>query len=244
MIASVREGHRFHRQHGLSLIELMIVMVLGLIVVAAAYNAYMGTARSARFNEGLQTLQENGRYGIGVLQKSLRLAGYSPNRLLEPLDIASGSATSIVVQVTDEYDCGGGDTSLATDPGIAVNTYSFVAPVAGDPSSGYIECTGNVTGSPIRLVDNVEAFRVLYGLDTDFDDFREPERFVPWSAGLNVGQVVAVRVALLVNSGVPMRRASAPTTYAVLDSTVTTDATTSLYARHVYSSTIALRNAW
>lgn len=228
------------RQAGLSLIELMIAMVLGLIVVAAAFNAYMGTSRSAQFNSGLQALQENGRYGIGVMQQSLRLAGYSPNGLLVPLDVAAGSDTSLIVQVTEAFDCGGGDTATAATPGVAINTYTFVPPVGGDVTSGYLSCTGNVSGTPVRLVDNLEAFRVLYGLDSDFDEFREPERFVPWSAGIDPAEVVALRVALLANSAEPVRRRSAEETHVVLDSTVTTN---DAFARHVYSSTIGLRNA-
>ncbi len=242
-LARTRIGSRSRtaqHQAGLSLIELMIAMVLGLIVLAAAYNAYTGTTRSARFNDGLQALQENGRYGIGVLQRSLRLAGYSPNGLLAPLDIAAGSATTLVMQVTEAYDCGGGDTAGAPTPGVAINTYTFVPPAAGDVTSGYISCTGNVSGTPVRLIENVEAFRVLYGLDSDFDDTREPERFVPWSAGIDAAEVVALRVALLANSGQPVRRQSAELTYTVLDTNV---ATNDAYARHVYASTIGLRNA-
>ena len=65
------------QQAGLSLVELMISMVLGLIIVAAVFNIYTGNSRTARFTEGLQIMQENGRYGVSVLQRGLRLAGFS-----------------------------------------------------------------------------------------------------------------------------------------------------------------------
>ena len=229
------------RQGGFSLVELMIALVLGLVVLAAGYNAYAGTSRSARFNTGLQTLQENGRYGISVLQRSLRLAGYSPDSVLLPIDIEAGSDNAIAARVTEARDCGGGDTSTATLPGVAVNTYTFVPPVAGDPDSGFISCTGNVSGEPVRLVEHVESFRVLYGLDTDYDEFREPERFVAWDAGIDPSEIVALRVALMVNSGAPVRRLEIAETHTVLDTTVTTD---DAYARHVYSTTIGFRNGW
>ncbi len=226
-------------QGGLSLVELMIAMVLGLVVVAAAYNTYIGTSRSARFNNGLQTLQENGRYGIGVLQNDLRLAGYSPTGLLLPVDIAASSANSITARSTAPYDCGGGDTTLAADAGVAVNTYTFVPPIGGEVSSGFITCTGNVSAAPVRLVDNVEAFRVLYGLTTDYDGPHIPERFVPWDATVDPGQVVALRVALLVNSGTAIRRRDVEQTHVVLDTRIDSN---DAIARNVYSATIALRN--
>ena len=66
------------KQRGLSLVELMISLVVGLILIAAVFNMYTGNVRSARFTDGMQAIQENGRYGISVLQRGLRLAGYSP----------------------------------------------------------------------------------------------------------------------------------------------------------------------
>jgi len=116
---------RFSRERGLSLIELMIAMVLGLLIISALFNIFAGTKRSTEFSDGLRTMQENGRYGIATLQQSMRLAGYSTelNNTFPPLDIAAGSDSSIVVQMVASYDCNG--KSTAPVGGIAVNTYSF-----------------------------------------------------------------------------------------------------------------------
>ena len=222
---------------GVSLIELMIGMVLGLIVVAAVFNVYTGTARSARFSDGLQTLQENGRHGIGVLQRGLRLAGYSTTVPLVPLDIAGADATgagatTVIVNTTAASDCAGGST--AATGGVASNVYRF------DPARNAITCAavGTAETDAIELIDDVDAFRVLYGLDEDDDG--TPERFVPWSAGLAPRSVAALRVALLVNSGSPIRARERAQDHAMLDVVETLPA--DRLVRHVFQSTVLVRN--
>ena len=86
------------KQQGLSLVELMISMVLGLIVVSGLFNMYLGSNRSSQFSNGLQQMQENGRYGVSTLQKGFRLAGYSAGEIVEPIDIAASDDSTVVVK--------------------------------------------------------------------------------------------------------------------------------------------------
>jgi len=214
------------------LVELMIAMVLGLIVVAAVFNVYSGTSRSARFSEGLQSLQQNGSYGTGVLQRAFRLAGYSAAAPLMPLDIANGDQTTVIVRTQATVDCAGGST-LASG-GVATNVYRF------DAARALITCTdpGTAAADAIELVDNVDAFRVLYGLDEDGDG--APERFVPWAADLAPRSVAALRFSMLINSGSPIRARSRQQRYTLLDQV--RQPGPDRIVRHVFQSTVQLRN--
>lgn len=227
-----RHGHRRRaggRQRGLSLVELMIAMLLGLIVVAGVYNMYVGTRHSSRFTEGLQRMQENGRFGVSVLQRGLRLAGYSPTVPLGALDMAAGSDSRIVVQLLQGHDCNGNETAADN---IAVNTY------AHDAVANTITCTGNAAkATAMPIVEGVEGFRVLYGLDEDGDDV--PERYVPHDAALDPGRIAALRFALLVNSGEPIRTRAVSESYVLLDRVIERE---DRVARTVFSSTVKLRN--
>lgn len=217
-------------QQGMSLIELMIGMVLGLIVVSAVFNMYTGSQRSSRFSEGLQAMQENGRYGVSVLQRGLRLAGFSPNARLAPLDIANGDANTIIVQAMQPFDCNG--QSTAGTAGLAVNTYRL------DAASQQITCQGNsAAATAMPVVEGVEAMRILYGLDDDGDDV--PERYVPHAAGIDPGTVSALRFALLVNSGMPIRTRATNETHVLLDTEV---ASNDRVARNVFTGSVKLRN--
>ena len=220
------------KQAGFTLIELMIALVLGLIVIAAVINMYVGSSRSSTFTRGLQTMQENGRYGVSALQRGFRLAGFSPDRVINPVDVAKSSSESITVVMQRSYDCNGNDTATSTEPGYAINTYAL------DTATNTITCQGSGVGSsPMPLVEGVDEFRVLYGLDTDDD--RVPESYVAHFPGMPANQIVGIRFALLVNSGIPIRSRPSNEQHVVLDEVVPKD---DRFARHVFSSTVMLRN--
>jgi prepilin-type N-terminal cleavage/methylation domain-containing protein len=231
----MRRSTRVGRQHqaGLSLIELMITLVLGLIIIAAVFNMYTGNSRSARFTEGLQTMQENGRYGVSVLQRGLRLAGYSQDGYIDAFDIANSAENTIVVRSEQAFDCNGGDT-VSTD-GLAINTYRH------NDATKQLTCEGNVAGAvEMSVVDGVDEFRILYGIDADGDETTsEPQRYIAYNNAINPAQVVSLRFSLLVNSDKPIRTRKANKTYVVLDKQVPSN---DRIAREVYSSTVKLRN--
>lgn len=64
------------RQRGLSLIELMISVTIGLILAAGIMQIFISNKQTYRLQEGLSRLQENGRFAIELLAKDLRMAGY------------------------------------------------------------------------------------------------------------------------------------------------------------------------
>jgi len=65
-----------HRQQGLSLIELMIAMVIGLVLLLGLVQV-MGASRSAyQLSTGVARTQENARFAVDFLQRDLRMAGH------------------------------------------------------------------------------------------------------------------------------------------------------------------------
>jgi type IV pilus assembly protein PilW len=60
--------------HGLSLIELMVAMVLGLVLVAGAAKVYVGGRRSHDLNESVARMQESARFALAVLEPDIRLS--------------------------------------------------------------------------------------------------------------------------------------------------------------------------
>lgn len=63
-------------QAGVTLIELMIAMLIGLILTATVIQIFIGSQQTSRFQESLSRIQENGRYGLSVLVSDLRAADY------------------------------------------------------------------------------------------------------------------------------------------------------------------------
>lgn len=66
---------KFRSEAGLSLIELMIAMALGLITIAAVGYVYLGTSRTYRTEDALARMQEGARYAFEVISNDLRMAG-------------------------------------------------------------------------------------------------------------------------------------------------------------------------
>lgn len=63
---------------GLSLIELMISMLLGLLVVASASAIFLSNRQTYRATEGLGRVQESGRMAFELMARDLREAGGVP----------------------------------------------------------------------------------------------------------------------------------------------------------------------
>jgi type IV pilus assembly protein PilW len=64
------------RQLGLSLIELMIAMVLGVLITFAATNLFLQSKISYLEDEEYGRLQENGRYALRLISRELSMAGF------------------------------------------------------------------------------------------------------------------------------------------------------------------------
>ncbi|MBT0964002.1 PilW family protein [Denitromonas iodatirespirans] len=64
------------RQQGLSLIEVMVGMLIGLFILGGMVTLFFGNQQTYRYNEELSRLQENSRFATEILQRHLRMAGH------------------------------------------------------------------------------------------------------------------------------------------------------------------------
>ncbi|MDH3759930.1 MAG: PilW family protein [Gammaproteobacteria bacterium] len=110
-------------------------------------------------------------------------------------------------------------------------TYSIQAGASGEPALWRSE-----NGTDLELVDGVEQMQVLYGLDTDDDDF--PNRYVTIDNVPNTFDVMAVRLMLLVRSDTDFI-AEDNQAYSYNGNNVTA---ADRRLRQVFTTTIALRN--
>lgn len=87
------------QQQGLTLIELMISIALGLIVLLALTTVFANSSRSRMEMDKSNRQTENGRYAAQLLENNLRLAGYlsdfDPSVLTSPAAIPDICATSV-----------------------------------------------------------------------------------------------------------------------------------------------------
>lgn len=66
------------RQRGLTLIEMMIAVALGLLILAAILQLFTASRQTYRFQQNVARMQENARIAVEILQRSVRDAGFEP----------------------------------------------------------------------------------------------------------------------------------------------------------------------
>lgn len=67
-----------HRQDGLTLVELMVAMALGLILMIGVSEIYISNIKSFRTSENLAVVQENARIAFELMSRDIREAGSTP----------------------------------------------------------------------------------------------------------------------------------------------------------------------
>ena len=63
-------------QRGVTLIELMVAMTLGVIILGSALAMFSANKQSFRFSKALARVQDNGRFAIQSMARDIRMAGY------------------------------------------------------------------------------------------------------------------------------------------------------------------------
>lgn len=64
-------------QNGLTLIELMIAMMLGVFLMVGILKIFSSSKQAYKLQENLSRLQENGRFAMDFITKDVRMAGYT-----------------------------------------------------------------------------------------------------------------------------------------------------------------------
>tara|TARA_Y100001001_G_C8015367_1_gene311396 strand:- start:6106 stop:7212 length:1107 start_codon:yes stop_codon:yes gene_type:complete len=65
----------FNKMSGLSLVELMIALLLGVILTLGATQVYLGTSQTYRLTDAVSHVQENIRFASSMMQRDIRGAG-------------------------------------------------------------------------------------------------------------------------------------------------------------------------
>lgn len=65
-----------NKQRGLTLIEIMIALVIGLIITAGIIQVFSSTRQSNRVHEAISRMQETGRMALEVLARDIRMADF------------------------------------------------------------------------------------------------------------------------------------------------------------------------
>jgi type IV pilus assembly protein PilW len=179
-------------QSGMSLLELLISLSLGLLLLTGIGTIYVGSNQTYRVQEQNARIQESGRYALDVIGRSLRQAGYRNISLVPDAfltDFAGVPITGTATTVTVQYDGTGGPNCIGT--GVAVGT---IVNDAFDLNGTDLRCNNQ------PLVSNVEDLQFLYGIDNDVPSDNSADQYIAAPTAAQLGQIVSVRACVLIRS--------------------------------------------
>jgi type IV pilus assembly protein PilW len=198
------------RSGGFTIVEVMVALAISAILILGVINIFMASRTSYTMQSGVSRLQENARFALDVMSRSIGMAGLDTDgngvpvrgfNLAATLDNndenadfrftqANGKASdSISVTYDSATDCLGQNSG-----GTATDTFYI--------SGTSLMCLGNGSGTPQPIADGIENMQILYGEDTDADGIAN--RYVSaanvsdW--GSNNGGIASIRIALLADT--------------------------------------------
>ena len=139
---------------GLTLVELMISMMLGLLVVGSASAIFISNRQTYRATEGLGRVQENGRMAFELMSRDLREAGGNPcgnADRKEPMKLVN------VLNATSNWWANwsdgivGYEAAMTTAPANRIAGTDAVALMSGDTSSGVTVVSHNPTSAQFQV---------------------------------------------------------------------------------------------
>jgi len=189
-------------QFGLSLIELMVAMTLGLMITMTLGYILMGSRSTYRTQDASARVQDTGRFALEYIGRQLRSAGRTdipPGNIMLPAVATPivGTASTLTVQYQDSDmgkvanqipDCNGFNVAGDVVPGTGgANHYATVINAISLDGQRQLQCDGNggITQPFAEEVEELQ-FRYTTGNGT-------------WTAA-SVSPVVAVEACIRVRS--------------------------------------------
>lgn len=121
-------------QRGLTLIELMISLTIGLLILTAVLVVYLGSRSAYRSSDSLARVQEAGRFALDFIAQDARMSAFMGCRARN-LSLAEGSLTNITQPVVGYTGAGDGVQGFENGVGWTNPTLATATPIvraAGD----------------------------------------------------------------------------------------------------------------
>lgn len=199
----------------MSLIEVMVVLVIGLLILLTLFLLLFGTRQTYTTESGIAQLQDRQRLAFSMLSNVIKTAGYYPNPVtqtrLTALPVATGytAAGQVIFGVAGastttpdtlrvRFQTASGDSIVncqgGTNTSGANHTYDNVFSISNNTLVCALGVDGGVPGTPLILVPGVSNLKILYGYDAAGSGI--PTQYVPAGSVTNWQYVYSAKVTL------------------------------------------------
>jgi type IV pilus assembly protein PilW len=219
-----RSPHYAIRQRGLTLVEIMVAMAIGLFLLGGLLTIVQNTRKTYGSQNQLAQLQDNERLAMTLLGDVIQAAGYFP-------DPTTNTVTGALPVVASAYPLGPFPTagqSITGTTSVALAGDRIIVRFLTAPNDGMINCTGSTNttaanamytnafrvatvggisyltcalnnAAAVPLVSGVQSVKFLYGVKTDFTaDNGAVDSYLKASemTAANWNNVISVKVTL------------------------------------------------
>jgi type IV pilus assembly protein PilW len=136
-------------ERGLSLVELMVAMAIGLVITVVIANLFLGTKQSYRLQDDVSRIQENARFAAQVLERTVRLAGYRADWNQSYDQVFNTTLATPVAFAVGQVIAGANNTAVNASDTIAVR---FQGSGAGTSAAG-CAATNSCAGADSTVLD-------------------------------------------------------------------------------------------
>ena len=117
-------------QTGMTLIELMVALAIGVFLIIGAMTVFMQGRTTFRVTESVARLQENGRFALDLLEQDLRMAQYWG--LTNRSELIRGRSTEAPISTAGSLAACGANWVIDLDNAIAATNNAYTWTCAGD----------------------------------------------------------------------------------------------------------------
>jgi type IV pilus assembly protein PilW len=208
------------RQHGFSLVELMVAILISVFLVGGLMTMVQSNRRSFYSQNTLAQLQDSERLAMNMITDIVQTAGYFPDPTTYTAQSAMPAITTPVTMASGQYVWGtegsaapalGGDViyiQFATKPSDGILNCAGTSNSTGATAaylnkfsvnaSGQLVCTMNGTDYP--LVNGVRNLQVTYGINSAGTGTNVDEYLNATGMAGNWNKVISVIITLTFNN--------------------------------------------
>lgn len=195
------------RISGVTLMGMLVSIAISIPIIGGVLVFYANALESAAYMNSAARLQENGRFAIDHIARTLRMNRYDDPQtpLVVPGELSGTtnadpalSMTGFILKantdvVSISYE---GAPQIRDCQGVAVASGSLVTNTYAISDNNELIC--GAVGDPTVIAEGVEDMQILYGIDSDADNVAN--RYLLENNVADWSDVVSIRVSLLVNS--------------------------------------------
>jgi type IV pilus assembly protein PilW len=200
------------RQRGISIVEIMVGLTVGLMLITGVASLVVGSRQTSRVERNLLEMQGIGRIAVETISREVRKAGFRANRERGLDEIFPAGAAPFTTAATVVAGFAGGDGVDLRYQGAGDNwTTDCLGNAIAEGQElrqtlwlegGELRCRARNmatnTDQTLALIPQLEAMSINYGIDDDGDGFADTYRAAP--AVANWARVASVNVQLRVVS--------------------------------------------